>query len=343
MAGTRLALHLGTHKTGTSAIQNCLYRHREQLAARYLFRGDRPNSSLWMLQAFAHDLGNSSVYRHRDLAAAELEQLKRQARAGLADRLASLDGGNAILSAESLSTLMAAELQDVHDYFREYFDEIEVLIYFRPLKSRIESAFQERLKRRMSSLEDRFSLGYAGRVEMLDNAFGQDNIRVFRYARDEFPGGDVVRHFMQAVGEQPPLEAAVQDNNSLSLPAIQLLYAYRREYPKPQPGDKDIVAQLAHLAGPPLRFHSDLYSELCGTPKWGVRRFEKRVGFSISEDVEAHDAFAVRNESDLLAIPDTAMEWLRERTEHSALPRVDAGRNKSVAEQVRSLAQRSSA
>ena len=336
MSGNRLALHVGTHKTGTSAIQNYLHRHREKLSAEYLYR-QAPNSSLWMLQAFAHDLRSFPVYKHENLSKQKLESIKRLALKKLTLEISKLDGRDAILSAESLSTLTKPELEAVHKYFRDRFHHIDVIVYFRPMKSRIESAFQERLRRRFVTLVDRYSLGYAARMRILDDVFGGNNVHAYRYERKDFPNGSVVHHSMDAIGEKFIPETASLDNTSLSLPAVQLLYAYRQQHPQPQPEDVGIIERLAQLPGKPLRFHSALFQKLCLAKKDGIRNFEQRTGFSISEDIEAADEFAVRNELDLLTIPDSSLQWLQENAKRGTTDQSRFRHGKSIAEQVQLL------
>ena len=40
----QLILHIGTHKTGTSAVQECLYRNEGRLAARGIYYAHRPRA-----------------------------------------------------------------------------------------------------------------------------------------------------------------------------------------------------------------------------------------------------------------------------------------------------------
>ncbi|WP_156507792.1 hypothetical protein [Halioglobus sp. HI00S01] len=187
-------------------------------------------------------------------------------------------------------------------------------------------------------MTDRYPLGYAGRVRMLDKVFGEERVRVYRYQRDDFPDGDVVQHFMGEVGEKFSYENAGRDNTSLSLPAVQLLYAYKKQYPHPQQEDLAVVARLSELTGNPLKFHSSLFQELSTAKESGIRAFEERAGFSICEDIEADDDYGIRDERDLLSIPDFALQWLDENMNQGVLARFGIRRPKSIADKVRLLA-----
>ena len=66
----QIVLHLGTRKTGTTAIQQYLAKHQQDLSRHYLHRGD-PNSSLWMTQAFSDNLGDKGIYKGRNLSPEE--------------------------------------------------------------------------------------------------------------------------------------------------------------------------------------------------------------------------------------------------------------------------------
>jgi hypothetical protein len=311
MTKPALCLHVGQHKTGSSAIQNYLFGHRDSLRdVQYLYK-DRANASLWMLQAFKRDLGALPTYRHKALSAEHLAKVRSRARRRLQAALAAISEPQAILSAESVSLFTPEEMQDLQAFLSPYFSTITVFQYVRPMKSRLESAFQEKLKHRYAALDDPFKLNYFRRASILADAFGRENLRIFKFDSGLFPRGDVVCHFLAQLGLPLPESSSDTDANlGLSLPAVQLLYAYRLVQRTRTGRDRVIVERLGGLPGPPFRFHSALYREIIASVPRGVSKFEALAGFSLDENVDADDAIAVRNEADLLAIPDVALDWL---------------------------------
>ena len=205
------------------------------------------------------------------------------------------------------------------------------------MKSRMESAFQERLKHRRTTLVEKFPLGYLAGVQKLDRVFAQENVHIHNYCRDNFPGGDVVRHFLEAIGENYLPTENIDDNRSLSLPAIQLLYHYRQEFPAQEACDQEIVEMLSTLSGRPLKFHSRLYKELLVAGENAISNFEERAGFSINEDVESHDDMGIRSEEDLLDVPESSLQWLHDNAQKPQLNSYGSGKTQSIAAQVRGL------
>ncbi len=302
VAKRRLIVHPGTHKTGTSSIQNYLFTQRQRGDFGYLQRG-RANSSLWMEQAFA---------TLPDNAEGKALANRREARKDLAAALGNSRHAVDILSAESISSFTIAETRDFHQFVRPYYDEIEVHIYFRPMKSKMESAFQQRLQGGFSSIYTPFTFAYFNRVTLLDTVFGCANVHVHRYSSGDFPAGDVTAHFMRAVGGEWAGNARRKSNRSLSLEAIRLLYVYRMHFPRRSPEDRQLISRLGELPGSRLRFHSSLYERLLGNGGNNVEAFEQRAGFSIREDITRHDDCGLRCEEDLTSMDAGLLDWLRE-------------------------------
>lgn len=311
MTKPALYLHAGQHKTGSSAIQNYLYEHRDALpGVQYLYK-DRANASMWMLAAFKADLGALPKYRHKGHSAEHLAKIRRRARKRLERAIAAITAPRAVLSAEAVSLFTQAEMVDLQAFLAPHFASITVVLYVRPMKSRLESAFQEKLKHRHAAFDEPFRLNYFRRASALAAAFGRDNLRIYRFDTRLFPRGDVVCHFLAELGLPLPESGSDTDANlGLSLPAVQLLYAYRQRYRSPSRRDTAVLARLAALPGPPFRFHSSLYREIISSAPRGVSEFEALAGFSLDEEIAADDAVAVRSEADLTAIPDTALAWL---------------------------------
>ncbi len=335
MTKPALCLHVGQHKTGSSAIQNYLFEHRDELPElAYLYK-DRANASLWMLAAFKQDLGTLPTYRHKNLSEQHLANVRARARRRLEGVLADVSAPQAVLSAESVSLFTPDEMRDLRQFLEPYFSSITVFQYVRPMKSRLESAFQEKLKHRRAALDEPFKLNYFRRARVLAEAFGRENLRIFKFDSQLFPRGDVVCHFLEQLGlPLPEASSATDANRGLSLPAVQLLYAYRDRYPEPREEDRRIVERLAELPGPAFRFHSSLYREIISSAPRGVSKFEALAGFSLDEHIDADDAIAVRAEKDLQAIPEAVLAWLADAS-GAATPATDTD---AIGEQVARLA-----
>jgi hypothetical protein len=216
-----------------------------------------------------------------------------------------------VLSAESISLFNTEDLNDFLDFVNPLYTAIEVHVYFRSLKSRMESAYQEKLKHRFSSVKESFRLNYYRSVQMLDKVFGEERVFVHKYDKKNFSSGSVVEDFLSRLGCHTDVEKPVQVNTGLSHEAVKLLYNYRNYYPRKDEEDRLIIPMLSQLKGRPFRFHSSLFSQSLLTNSVSIERFEKRAGFSLNEDVTAFDEYGIRSEDDMHQISDDAIAWLR--------------------------------
>ena len=274
---------------------------------------DSPNSSLLTLHAFKTDLEKTPGFEHLDLTQTELGNIRRKAREDLRRVITSTSAGKYIISAEDISTFSEDELREMRDFFAPEFDDIEVFIYVRPVKERIESGFQEVLKTRFRSISHRISMNYMMLAQRFDAVFGPANIHFFRYSRSVFPNGSIITHFFQQLGIPHITVDAATSNTRLSRQAVQLLYAYRMRYPHQQRGDQGLIRKLESLTradSTPFHFHSCLYNEVLMTDESAARCFAKRSGFSVDENISAHDSIGIRGEDDLLDISKQTIEWL---------------------------------
>lgn len=296
-----LHLHAGFNKTGSTAIQDYAFTHELGPQHTY-FHAGMPNSSLLMTLAFDSRLTRSPGYHSRPLSPGGVQRLRHRARDRIKKIVMQIGTEHTILSAEDIGQLKPEDVADVYDLFSRFYKTIRVYIYIRPVKSRIESAFQECLKTRFRSLEETFPISFKKSVGTFDHIFGPDQVKLFKFSRDDFAGGSVVRHFLHEVGLPVPAEVPADANTSLSLPAVKLLYCYRKFFPGLQRGDGRRLRKLQTLEGDRFHFHSDLYRELLVSQEGDREWLEARAGFSIAEHVTTHDRIAIRTEDELTRI-----------------------------------------
>lgn len=263
-----------------------------------------------MAQAFKHDLANDPEFANANYSQDDLQGLRGTARDRLSRLARDAQVPLCILSAEILSTFDEQELADTQAFMADFFDAVEVFIYVRPLKARMESGLQEILKTRYQSLAERVPLNYMGLSRKFDQAFGRDHVHFFKFSRDTFSDGGVVGHFLAAAGIDGQPTAEQPANPRLSKEAVQLLYAYRKYFPRSQRGDQALLNRLAELGQTPFHLHSSLFYELLHTGPNAARRFAERAGFSVEEDIQRHDDVGIRNEDDMLAFPRESIQWL---------------------------------
>lgn len=266
-----------------------------------------------MMRAFKENLADLPHFEHENWSESAVQEIREAAIEELKVIAHKATKPTAILSAEEVSTFSVDELRSVQEFMSAHFEEIEIVLYVRPVKSLMESTFQEILKTRFTGLEERFGISYMGMSRKFDSVFGEDNVKFFRFSREAFPQGSVVTHFLAHAGITDHIDEPSADNTRLCREAVQLLYIYRLYYPHVQKHDRELVRILSTLEGIPFYFHSELFHKLLHTGPRASQDFEKRSGFSLDENLEAHDDTGIRTEKDLTVIPWSSLKWLHRR------------------------------
>jgi hypothetical protein len=210
----RLILHVGTHKTGTTSIQEALLAHSRELAdqgvvypnAAWSFGGDPRRSTRAAHFAFAEALADPS-----DRSLPRLEAFRdRLARALAASKTVVVSAESMYrhilvttkgrLSEDDKRAMRASYVRRMAEFF-DGFDP-EVIVYFRRPDAFAESLYQEAAARAMVShpfqrfvTQDAFRFDYAFQLELLRRHFPVHAFGFEAAAQD-----DLVDHFMAVLG-----------------------------------------------------------------------------------------------------------------------------------------------
>lgn len=204
----RLFLHVGRHKSGTSAIQHCLNAHGETLAEQgvcYPQAGREDHSGG---RKVAHhplaDMLNGPT-SHGDFLA---ETKKR-----LNEEVEGFD--TAIISSEAFQNVTdLSRLVDFFDGFSDY--DLTIIVYFREYLSYCVSAFQQFAQNQQRFLTfDAFSRRDFGVADFIErwSALGETVFRPFDKKR--LLHGDVVDDFLALVGIEIPFRQPATVNHSI--------------------------------------------------------------------------------------------------------------------------------
>jgi hypothetical protein len=209
-----LFLHIGSHKTGTTAIQNALFSNRENIAqsgVKVFNRGlnghalPHANGTDWI--PLNYKIRNG----HPSKILASLIDTKL-----LFKYLADCDR-DVIFSAESLSWLDSAdEIHELKEEAQKYFDRVIIIVYVRRQDRQVISHHNQGSKYKFTPAsiyygssnrsipinEDNYYeyLDYNRKITLWADAFGDENIRVRVFERDFLFGNDVVEDFFNLIG-----------------------------------------------------------------------------------------------------------------------------------------------
>ena len=242
-----------------------------------------------------------------------------------------------MISAESFSLLNEEECTALKEEVSELFANVKLVLYIRPLRSRIESAFQEKLKKRFVSLDHKIVTNFKKRISTYDTVFGESNVILRFYDPALFPEGSVVNDFLQLLGLDISVSHSSRANAGLSLPAVSLLYLYRQRYPISIPEDKALIARLTDLTGARFSMHPSLLDKILTEKDGDYRWLEQRAG-SILHEQNSGDESGVRLEAELCKISPDSLAWLRQQIVTYKSEALSSESPAEIAESMRSLA-----
>ncbi len=232
-----LFLHIGSPKTGTTAIQGFLHSNPDVLAAsgvNYVRAGRANASHNSMISTFRH--GNGPA------VCAEIAQ-------EIADSPASLH----VLSSEMFFWAPAA-VELARGLPPELRDRTRIICYIRRQDKYIEALYKQVVKNGRALADPmafyrsrRRNLFYSPILNAFSDEFGHDSLIIRPFERKNFPAGDVINDFIEQAGvalEGTPIRPAPASNKSFSAPISELLGLLRQRSPL---FTRDIIRKLTQL------------------------------------------------------------------------------------------------
>jgi hypothetical protein len=313
----RCIVHFGLLKTGTTSIQQALFTESNKSGFSYLHLGS-PYIGRKLMTAFCQPAWRIAPDLRRTEPSEPLS-----VRDDLARFIAANNAGPVVVSCESLSLFTESELSGFFEFLRSQGLNPEAAAYIRDYDSWSESIFQQscRYGTWNSSLFPLGSGAYRFAVEKFDRLLGAENVRLWKYDRNDFPGGCVVRDFFQRCGFLDYHGPSPELNEGLGLEAAKLLLAYHRSKlgevrdVETFRANARLAAHTRSLSGPPVRFHADLITERMILESADLDWIETRLGKNVRESryPQSSGPF-IRSKEDLCKFSREALNWLQEQS-----------------------------
>ncbi|QQL44975.1 hypothetical protein [Sulfuriroseicoccus oceanibius] len=191
----RLILHIGVHKTGTSAIQSWMeYLAREGRCPVHYARAGRDGS--------AHHRLVQELQMFGDLSAAV--DMRREVLASESDLV--------VVSAEGMSKLNRAEVEDLFSVFRGADIDLEVLAWLRRPDQYVEAVFSQLVKSGKDARDARKPMMnrvgggelFSDMLQPWQDVLGEDLVRILPYDRKRWREGSLWAAWWQALGVDAP-------------------------------------------------------------------------------------------------------------------------------------------
>jgi len=222
-----LVVHIGMHKTGTTSIQNTLYRFDDG-QTRFLSIGDFSNHSVPIFSIYSEDTSQYFPLTSQGMEHVQVEHLISQWKGQLHSELKNYRRRTLIMSGEDIGLLTDQEKTNLVSDLQKRVRSIKVIMYARSPLDFVVSAVQERIKNgNFKSIQYPIKVGYALRAGAFLSLLGKENVEIFDYGRCCYSAGGVVDHFTRVAGISAPIKSQ-RENLGLSAPATKILFAVNR-------------------------------------------------------------------------------------------------------------------
>ncbi|MGI9192308.1 MAG: hypothetical protein ACR2IL_09300 [Chitinophagaceae bacterium] len=318
----RLILHVGLHKTGSSAIQ-ASFMNGILAGTGYAYYGfGEQNGSVPLYTLFADQPHLHPQHIRMGLSRRDVANYRQDILSKFEDFL-SITQQQVVLSGEDCSLLSVNELVKIPGFFKQYGFEVRVVIYARPWHNLISSIWCELLKHGHLYVDLNFKpelwdskLDIKTKISEFDTVFGKEQVMVYSYDKNNFPNGCVVTHFCKNLNIDIDSSRIVNANMGFSLPTAQLFYIFRKYGPPRGHSAIDykrnhaLIYHLEKIEGPSVYFHSDLTQKILAPHRLKKPWIEERLKGPFQEVFHDDYPHVIRNEADLLNLSENAMNWL---------------------------------
>lgn len=230
-------IHIGTEKTGSTAIQKYLQLNRDALLSQHGVLiphslGDGTSVNL----AAACQLGtkSDSLRTMRSLHTTnDVEHYYQELSLQLKQELDAKQPQRLVLSCENFSSRLKTdkEVEKLHDFIAPFAEQIRILVYLRRQDAMMVSAYTTKVrngfKGRFSFPEEgieRHDSHYDKLLERWARVFGEDAISVRLFEHERLHKSDVVSDFCQAVDIPDDLvRPAQRENKSPSADLLEIV------------------------------------------------------------------------------------------------------------------------
>jgi hypothetical protein len=240
----RAILHIGTEKTGSSAIQAYLAGHRDRLRASGFVYSSLPDSKNHVaLAAYAQDDTKVDDLRMAFGAdnAGRLAGFRTRIEQMLAAEVAANPNATFVFSGEHCHSrlLQPDEVGRLRDLLRRFFDDIRIVVYLRRQDQVAVSLYSTLVKAggtRAAILDpaalDRRYYDYEALLDRWTEAFGRDRLIVGRFVESMSPQGSIIPDFCARTGIPLLDHAERRLNESLKPPHQEFLRRINERLPR---------------------------------------------------------------------------------------------------------------
>lgn len=242
----KVILHVGLHKTGTTTIQNFLFKEKDKLLENKILypevSGRGANHSTVFYSIYSENPESYHINIRQGLTSkAQVDTINEKMKKELSC-MSNLDFETIIISGEDISYLSEASISALKSDMLSWFGndlEFEVVICLRSPLSYWNSVVQQLVKDGQSisevliKLEANFANIYKGSIEKFINIFQKDSIKTYDFSKSLQHKNGVLGTFLELVGIESIFKSInnTSDNEGLCYEAIHLMSYINQKKP----------------------------------------------------------------------------------------------------------------
>lgn len=228
----KLYLHIGTSKTGTTTLQDLLYENNSVLnkhGIHFLQTGGHANNRGLVAYCMNDDRSDAYIESRNineiDKRLAFRNKIDKELETELQNLPENIK--SIVVSSEHFhsQTSSEEEIKRTFNFFKKYFDDIEVLCYVREQSERCVSLYSTAIKsgkyRHPLSLmvgncePDNYYYNYFDQLSKWAEVYGKENLTVRLFQREALLGGDLIKDFFSIIFPQidPTILKIAQSKN----------------------------------------------------------------------------------------------------------------------------------
>ena len=287
----RIVLHVGMHKTGSTAIQASLAGYRdgvfEYATLPPVVKAEREhayNHSFLINTAFDKDSKRVGMLLRVGVVANDFDRVRVQCRDALEACLRASEAEVLILSAETITNFDLESTQELGVLLRQYASDIQVYAYVRDPFDYVKAITQEAIKWGHAG-DHLHPLSYRNNFDHIEDVFGAECVSYRLYRREKLLNGDVIADFASWIGLKTDPAHRLEANATLSTDAVRCIYALNN-YPMFSSGSgllqsswRELVGVLGQLF--PGRFEMPARLVAREIDVWDMAWMEARLGQSL--------------------------------------------------------------
>ena len=223
-----IIIHIGTHKTGTTAIQKFLAKERAGLLSKkVLYSNISTNHSGPLASLFKDNTFDFFYYKkHRCSKASDIMDLNKETHKTISNEIEAHVDCKIVFSGEELSFLKLSEIRRMSNFFSKFNRPIRVIVYERNREEYFLSSFQQHIKGGQSferMIKSTPKHIFSECISLYKEVFGDKNINIRHFADAK---ENVIKDFLSVIDCDMQTQTIEKDNVSLGKYACFTFNAY---------------------------------------------------------------------------------------------------------------------